>query len=161
MFPIAGLFSSSTPKVGDVVPDFTCTDTEGGTHTLSAMLQRGPVVVAFFPKAFTPTCTRELQGYRDRHEELTQASGQVLAVSMDDAETMRRFKQTLGAPFTFVPDPDGALVRLFDVKMPLISLPRRFTFVIGEGRRILKVEAGKDAADPGGAIGSCSIGRAP
>lgn len=157
MSPLAGLFSSSTPKPGDVVPDFRCTDTEGRTHTLSALLQRGPVVVAFFPRAFTPTCTRELQGYRDRHEELTQASGQVLAVSMDDAETMRRFKQSLAAPFTFVPDPEGALVRLFDVKLPLLSLPRRVTFVIGEGRRVLKVEAGKDAADPGGAIGGCAL----
>ena len=157
MFPIAGLFSSSTPKPGDVVPDFTCTDTEGRTHTLSTLLKSGPVVVAFFPKAFTPVCTRELQGYRDRHEELTQAHGQVLAVSMDDAPTMAKFKQSLGANFTFVPDPEGNLVRLFDVKMPLLSIPRRFTFVIGEGRRIVKVEAGKDAADPGGAIGSCSI----
>lgn len=157
MFPIAGLFSSSTPKPGDVVPDFTCTDTEGRTHTLSAMLQQGPVVVAFFPKAFTSVCTRELKGYRDRHAELAQAHGQVLAVSMDDAPTMAKFKQSLGANFTFVPDPEGNLVRLFDVKMPLLSMPRRFTFVIGEGRRIVKVEAGKDAADPGGAIGSCSI----
>ena len=157
MFPIAGLFSSSTPKPGDVVPDFTCTDTEGRTHTLSALLQAGPVVVAFFPKAFTPVCTRELQGYRDRHEELTGAHGQVLAVSMDDVETMRRFKQSLGAPFTFVPDPEGQIVRLFDVKMPLLSIPRRTTFVIGEGRRVLKVETGKDAADPGGAIGACPL----
>ena len=157
MFPIAGLFSSATPREGDVVPDFQCTDSEGRTHTLSELVKEGPVVVAFFPKAFTPVCTRELQGYRDRHEELTQAHGQVLAVSMDDAETMRRFKESLGAPFTFVPDPEGALVRLFDVKMPLLSIPRRFTFVIGEGRRIMKVEEGKNAADPGGAIGSCSI----
>ncbi|MBF5045219.1 peroxiredoxin [Aggregicoccus sp. 17bor-14] len=157
MFPIAGLFSATTPREGDVVPDFTCTDTEGRTHTLSALLQAGPVVVAFFPKAFTPTCTRELKGYRDRHEELTRAHGQVLAVSMDDVETMRRFKQELGAPFTFVPDPEGELVRRFGVKMPLIPVPRRYTFVLGEGRRVLKVEAGKDAADPGGAIGACPL----
>ena len=157
MFPLAGILSSATPREGDVVPDFQCTDTEGRTLSLSALLTQGPVVVAFFPKAFTSVCTRELKGYRDRHEELTQAHGQVLAVSMDDAETMRRFKESLGAPFTFVPDPEGTLVRLFDVKMPLLSMPRRYTFVIGEGRKVLKVEAGSDAADPLGAIGACAV----
>ena len=157
MAPLAGILSSATPREGDVVPDFQCTDTEGHTLTLSGLLERGPVVVAFFPKAFTSVCTRELKGYRDRHEELTQAHGQVLAVSMDDAGTMTKFKASLGAPFTFVPDPEGKLVRLFDVKMPLLSMPRRYTFVIGEGRRVLKVEAGSDAADPLGAIGACSL----
>lgn len=157
MFPIAGIFSSATPREGDVVPDFECTDSEGRPLTLSGLLRQGPVVVAFFPKAFTSVCTRELKGYRDRHEELTRAHGQVLAVSMDDASTLARFKESLGAAFTFVPDPEGKLVRLFDVKMPLLSMPRRYTFVIGEGRRVLKVEAGGDAADPGGAIGACPL----
>ena len=157
MSPFAGLFSSATPREGDVVPDFQCTDTEGRTLTLSGLLEKGPVVVAFFPKAFTSVCTRELKGYRDRHEELTRAHGRVLAVSMDDAPTMAKFKQSLGADFTFVPDPQGELVKLFDVKMPLLSMPRRYTFVIGEGRRVLKVEAGSDAANPAGALGACPL----
>jgi peroxiredoxin len=49
----AGLFSDASPKEGDVAPDFTVTDSEGRSHTLSALVQRGPVILAFFPKAFT------------------------------------------------------------------------------------------------------------
>jgi peroxiredoxin len=41
-------------NVGDTAPDFTTTDTEGNTHQLSAMVESGPVILAFFPKAFTP-----------------------------------------------------------------------------------------------------------
>jgi peroxiredoxin Q/BCP len=48
------LLLGAAPKVGDVAPDFTVTDTEGKSYTLSEMLKRGPVILAFFPKAFTP-----------------------------------------------------------------------------------------------------------
>ena len=40
-------------SVGDVAPDFTVIDTDGASWTLSKMVERGPVVIAFFPKAFT------------------------------------------------------------------------------------------------------------
>ena len=41
-------------RPGDIAPDFTATDTEGNTHELSELVARGPVILAFFPKAFTP-----------------------------------------------------------------------------------------------------------
>ncbi len=51
---LASLLSSAVPEVGTVVDDFRVTDTDGKTLVLSEMLAAGPVVVAFFPKAFTP-----------------------------------------------------------------------------------------------------------
>ena len=48
------LGASSALKVGDVAPDFTLPDTEGNMVTLSKLLAEGPVIVYFFPKAFTP-----------------------------------------------------------------------------------------------------------
>lgn len=44
----------STPREGDIAPDFTATDTAGQRHHLAEMAERGPVILAFFPKAFTP-----------------------------------------------------------------------------------------------------------
>ena len=41
-------------SVGDIAPDFEVQDTEGNSHKLSAMVEHGPVILAFFPKAFTP-----------------------------------------------------------------------------------------------------------
>jgi peroxiredoxin Q/BCP len=83
--------------------------------------------------------------------------GQLLAVSMDDRDTLVRFKTELKAPFPFVPDPEGKLVKLFDVKMPVMAVANRTTFVIGEGRKVLQVESGKDAVDPSGAIAACPL----
>jgi peroxiredoxin Q/BCP len=53
--PLLALLLGSAPlKVGDKAPDFTLPDTEGNQVTLSKLLESGPVIVAFFPKAFTP-----------------------------------------------------------------------------------------------------------
>ncbi len=50
---LAALAFAALPAVGDVAPDFTVTDVDGGKHTLSALVEKGPVVLAFYPKAFT------------------------------------------------------------------------------------------------------------
>lgn len=42
------------PTTGDIAPDFEARDTDGKVHRLSEMVTHGPVIVAFFPKAFTP-----------------------------------------------------------------------------------------------------------
>ena len=49
----AALAVAATPKVGDVAPDFTAKDTDGKELKLSQMVKQGPVILAFFPKAFT------------------------------------------------------------------------------------------------------------
>lgn len=51
---VTGFFSSAVPQVGDTAPDFTVTDTDGKQYTLSELVKQGPVILAFFPKAFTP-----------------------------------------------------------------------------------------------------------
>lgn len=43
----------TAPKIGDTAPDFTISDTAGLSHQLSKMVREGPVILAFFPKAFT------------------------------------------------------------------------------------------------------------
>jgi thioredoxin-dependent peroxiredoxin len=43
------------------------------------------------------------------------------------------------------------------VKTPIVAFAQRYTFVIGEGRKILKVESGKDAVDPAGAVAACPL----
>lgn len=76
---------------------------------------------------------------------------------MDDPQTLARFKAELKAPFPFISDPEGKVVAAFDVKMPVLSLAKRYTFIVGEGRKILKVESGNDAIDPNGAIVACPL----
>lgn len=51
---VVSALMAAQPVVGDVAPDFTVTDVDGAELTLSSLVERGPVVMAFFPKAFTP-----------------------------------------------------------------------------------------------------------
>jgi thioredoxin-dependent peroxiredoxin len=52
---LASLFVlAATPTVGSVAPDFTVKDVDGRELALSKLVEKGPVVVAFYPKAFTP-----------------------------------------------------------------------------------------------------------
>ena len=81
----------------------------------------------------------------------------MLAISMDELETQKKFKASLKAPFPFIADDEGAIVKLYDVKTPVISLAQRYTFVVGQDGKILKVESGSDAIDPNAAIVSCPL----
>ena len=51
---ILGVLMSAPPKVGQKAPDFEAVDTAGNTLKLSELVKGGPVIIAFFPKAFTP-----------------------------------------------------------------------------------------------------------
>ncbi len=146
---------ATTPAVGDVAPDFHVTDTEGRAQNLSTLVKDGPVILAFFPKAFTGGCTRELTAYTGLSSELSNRGARVLAISTDSAETLKKFKAELKAPFAFISDTDAKLAKAYDVKAPILTLAQRYTFVVGPGRKVLSVTSGGDAVDPAGALESC------
>jgi peroxiredoxin Q/BCP len=81
----------------------------------------------------------------------------VIAISMDDAATARKFRDSLKAPYRFVADPEAQLVSQYGVKTFLLPIARRVTFVIGPGLKVLHVQEGGDAIDPAGAVGACSL----
>lgn len=81
----------------------------------------------------------------------------MIAVSGDDGANALKFKESLKAPFPFVSDPDGALMKAFDVKYPLVTIAKRISFVIGAGRKVLAIQEGSDAIDPSAAVTSCSL----
>jgi peroxiredoxin Q/BCP len=157
MFSLIAALMSAAPGVGSVAPDFTVKDIDGKELQLSKLVEQGPVIVAFFPKAFTGGCTKEMQAYRDRYAEIQKLNGKVIAVSMDDAATLVKWRNELKAPQTFVPDPDGTLVKLFDVKMPVLGMAQRHTFVIGAGRKVLEHTEGGESIDPSKAVSACSL----
>ena len=119
-------------KPGDEAPDFAV-----GADTLHGLLAQGPVVVFFFPKAFTPGCTKEAGEFRERFEELRKGGGTVIGVSTDPQPKVDRFRRELNLPFPMVGDPEGAIVRAYEVRWPVVGWARRVTFVIGADRRVI------------------------
>lgn len=98
-----------------------------------------------------------MKAFRDRYASIEKQGAEVIAISMDDRETLAKFKRELGAPFSFVSDADGRIATQFGVRDPGDRHASRKTFVIGEGRKVLAVEAGMFAIDPDEAIAACPL----
>lgn len=119
-------------QVGEAAADFALPANNGETVRLSDF--RGqPVVLYFYPKDETPLCTREAQGFRDAHDELSGLGAVVIGVSRDSVDRHRAFAEHHGLPFLLVSDADGALRERYGVSKTLGLLDGRVTFVIDAG----------------------------
>src|SRR3982750_1433418 len=81
-------------KVGDKAPDFTTTGAVGGKEFklhLSDQLKKGPVVLYFFPKAFTSGCTAEAHAFSESIGDFKKAGAQVIGMSADNIATLKDF----------------------------------------------------------------------
>jgi peroxiredoxin len=82
---------SSLPPVGSPAPDFTLPSTAGTDVTLSALRGKN-VLIAFFPLAFTSTCTSELCDFTTDYGQFQSANTVVLPISVDSVPTLKEFK---------------------------------------------------------------------
>jgi peroxiredoxin len=80
------------PSVGERAPDFTLASTSGQQVSLASFRGKQPVLVAFFPLAFTSTCTAELCAIRDDWDQFTGKDVAVLPISVDSVPTLKEFK---------------------------------------------------------------------
>jgi peroxiredoxin len=87
----ASATAASLPAVGSPAPDFTLPSTAGSDVTLSALRGKN-VLVAFFPLAFTSTCTAELCSFSDDLASFQSRDTVVLPISVDSIPTLREFK---------------------------------------------------------------------
>jgi len=88
--------ASVSPKVGQAAPDFTLTSTSKAKITLSAFQGSKNVLLAFFPAAFTSTCTSELCALSDDFDVFAAADVEVLPISVDAVPSLREFKDKFG-----------------------------------------------------------------
>ena len=94
----------SAPGVGDLAPDFTLPSTGGKDVTLSALRGAHNVLLAFFPLAFTSTCTAEVCAFSDDLERFTRARAIVLPISVDSVATLKEFKAKHGLAVDLLSD---------------------------------------------------------
>src|SRR5882724_5963677 len=104
-------------KVGDSAPDFRVLATDGRTLELSQLRGR-PVVLYFFPRAFTLGCTLETKRFRDKYDEIRGLGAEVIGISTDPIETQCRFAETYATGFPMIGDADQSISRAYDVVRP-------------------------------------------
>lgn len=92
------------PHVGELAPDFILPSTSGENVSLSSFRGRAPVLVAFFPLAFTSVCTAELCDMGTEWDEFVATGVQVLPISVDAVPSLREFKAKHRMPFELLSD---------------------------------------------------------
>jgi thioredoxin-dependent peroxiredoxin len=148
LFALAAAALIATPataalKVGDKAPDFTTTGAVGGKEFklhLADQLKHGPVVLYFFPKAFTSGCTAEAHAFSENIGEFKKAGAQVIGMSGDDLKTLHDFstKECRSAFPVATATPDTQ--RAYDVawaKYP--GMTTRTSYVIDKSGKIVMV----------------------
>ena len=118
-------------EIGDKIPVFTAKDDSGELVNSTNLIGEKPVVFFFYPKNFTPGCTKEACAFRDSYEDFRSMGAEVIGISSDSVSSHTKFKNKYRLPFTFLSDTNGKLRKLFGVKSELLGLlPGRETFVI-------------------------------
>ncbi|OUR90709.1 peroxiredoxin [Flavobacteriales bacterium 34_180_T64] len=131
-------------KPGDKAPNFTSKDEQGNTISLTDYIGR-KLVVFFYPKASTPTCTVEACNLRDHYSDLKSKGYEILGVSADTEKRQSNFKNKFSFPYPLLADTDKTVISAFDVWGPKKFMGRTFdgihrvTFVIDENGIIEKV----------------------
>jgi glutaredoxin-dependent peroxiredoxin len=134
--------------VGSKAPDFTLVNEERQPVTLSQ--QRGkPVVLAFFPAAFSGVCQKELCTFRDSMARLNDAKAQVYGVSVDTFFTLKAFHDAQKLTFPLLSDFNKEVIQQYGVLNPdmigLKGIAKRAVFVIDKDGVVRHQEVLEDA----------------
>lgn len=85
----------NSPQVGDAAPDFTAPSTSGKDVSLSSFRGKRNVLLAFFPLAFTSTCTKELACFTEDFDQFVGKGVEILPISVDSTASLKEFKNKL------------------------------------------------------------------
>jgi peroxiredoxin Q/BCP len=132
------------PKEGDKAPDFTAKDQNGNTVSLSDFRGKN-IILYFYPKDNTPTCTTEACNFRDNYQSLLSKGFAVIGVSTDNEKSHKRFEKKFSLPFPLIADPDRKIVEQYGLWAEKVLFGRKYmgtlrtTFVIDPKGKIVKV----------------------
>ena len=146
--------------VGSQAPDFTLTNQDREPVTLS-QLKGKPVVLAFFPAAFSSVCTKEMCTIRDSMALLGKANAQVFGISVDTFFTLKAFQDQQKLTFPLLSDFNKQVIREYGVfnedMIGLKGIAKRAVFVIdkdGIVRHAEVLEDGRNEPDYGKVLSS-------
>lgn len=144
---MAAPLSAALP-VGAKAPEIRTMGALGGKTfklDLKDQLRHGPVVLYFYPKAFTEGCTLEAKAFADAMPEFRKAGARVIGVSADDLETLKRFSTEACRNVFPVATASPATIRAYDVVLKQKpELSDRTSYVIGRDGRIVMVHSELD-----------------
>ncbi len=127
-------------SIGDTAPHFTLNDQNGNKFDSKDHIGKKPLVLFFYPKDYTPGCTKEACSFRDSYEEFTEQGAEVIGISADSEASHRKFASSYKLPFILLADTQNKVRKLFKVEKALFNLlPGRETYVIDKEGKVSMV----------------------
>ena len=139
-------------QTGDRAPDIDLYDDATEPFSLEEARADGPVVLLFFPGAFTSVCTTELNAVGNDYDRYRDLGATVVGISTDSPFALAEFKNVNGLPFTLLSDHDGEVSAAYGAKydhdftpMGLDRISKRAAFVVGEDGTVRYAEVLENA----------------
>ncbi|MPS70751.1 MAG: peroxiredoxin [Novosphingobium sp.] len=149
----AGAADAALP-VGAKAPAFSTQGAKGGkamSFDLKAALKKGPVVLYFYPKAFTQGCTLEAHAFADATDDFAKLGATVVGMSNDDLPTLQKFSTEACRDKFAVAVATPAVIKAYDVALKREGAPAgmtdRTSYVIARDGRIVMVHSDLDYRD--------------
>ncbi len=122
-------FSAEDLKIGDAAPSFKLQTQEGMEFNLES--RKGSwTVLYFFPKAETPGCTKQACSFRDNIKKIRELGAEVFGVSVNTVKDQLDFAKHHNINFLLLADENSVVTKLYGSKMPILSMSKRWTFII-------------------------------
>jgi thioredoxin-dependent peroxiredoxin len=156
-FTLAALISLSLAfpslaalKIGEKAPDFSVKAATNGVvsdFSLSQALKSGPVIVYFYPKAFTSGCSLEARQFSENIGNFKAKKISVVGLSADDVPLLQKFsKADCGGKFPVGSDPKAKIAAKYKAKMPAVDMASRISYIIGRDGKVAFVHNSGNAA---------------
>ena len=128
-------------KVGDAAPNFKTPAAVAGKafdFDMAAALKKGPVVLYFFPKAFTQGCTLEAHAFAEATPQFTAMGATVVGMSHDDIDTLKKFStEACRDQFAVASDPKAQTIKAYDAAIAAnLAMASRISYVIGQDGKV-------------------------
>ena len=124
--------------VGQDAPDFTLRD-ENRQEVKLSDLHGQPVMIAFYPMAFSPVCEGEMCTIRDQWGGFSDAGAKVLAISRDSTWALKAWKEQQGFKHTLLADMNGAVAKEYGAWNDALGLAERLTVVVDKDGKVTYV----------------------
>ncbi|MDT8402198.1 MAG: peroxiredoxin [Bacteroidales bacterium] len=125
-------------QIGDRVPEFSLKDQDGNIFDIKKYLGRKKLVIYFYPKDGSLSCTRQACYFRDLSDVFEETGAMVIGISQQSVESHKMFAESNRLNFTLLSDPDNSVRKLFGVSSQLFGLlTGRVTYVADRSGKIV------------------------
>jgi peroxiredoxin Q/BCP len=139
----AGTTHAADLKVGDTAPTFKAKNQSGQVFDMES--RKGLwTVLYFYPKAGTPGCTDQACAFRDSINKIRDQGAEVYGISADTVEKQKAFHTEHKLAFDLLADPDDQVIELYGSKMPILSMSKRWTFIVSPEMKIASIDKDVD-----------------